>query len=91
MSKTISAQHILVDQKFEAEDLLKKLNDGEDFGKLAQDYSSCGSAQDGGNLGEFGKGMMVKPFEEVAFALEVDEVSGVVQTQFGYHLIKRTK
>lgn len=90
MSK-ITASHILVDQKFEAEDLLKKIEAGEDFAKLAKDYSSCGSAADGGNLGEFGKGMMVKPFEAAAFALEAGEVSGVVQTQFGYHIIKRTK
>ena len=89
MSK-ISAQHILVDQKFEAEDLLKKLESGEDFGQLAKDYSSCGSASDGGNLGEFGKGMMVKSFEDAAFALEVGQVSNIVQTQFGHHLIKRT-
>ncbi len=89
MSK-ISAQHILVDQKFEAEDLLKKLESGEDFGQLAKDYSSCGSASDGGNLGEFGKGMMVKSFEDAAFALEVGQISNIVQTQFGLHLIKRT-
>lgn len=89
MSK-ISAQHILVDQKFEAEDLLKKLESGEDFGQLAKDYSSCGSASDGGNLGEFGKGMMVKSFEDAAFALEVGQISNIVQTQFGHHLIKRT-
>ena len=91
MIKRISAQHILVDQKFEAEDILKKINNGEDFAKLAQDFSTCGSARDGGNLGEFGKGMMVAPFEQAAFALEVGQVSDIVQTQFGYHVIKRTK
>lgn len=89
--KKISAAHILVDQKFEAEDLLKKLEQGEDFAKLAQDFSTCGSARDGGNLGEFGKGMMVPSFEKPAFDLEVGQVSGIVQTQFGYHIIKRTK
>jgi parvulin-like peptidyl-prolyl isomerase len=89
MSNKISAQHILVDQKFEAEDIIKKLEQGEDFAKLAQDYSSCGSAADGGMLGEFGKGMMVKEFETAAFGLGVGEVSGPVQTQFGFHVIKR--
>lgn len=91
MSKMIAAQHILVDQKFEAEDVLKKLNEGKDFSELAKDHSTCGSAQDGGNLGEFKKGMMVPDFEKAAFALEVGQVSQIVPTQFGYHIIKRTK
>lgn len=91
MNNKISAQHILVDQKYEAEDILKKLEAGEDFSKLASDFSRCGSAADGGNLGEFGKGMMVPDFEKAAFALEVGQVSGIVPTQFGYHIIKRTK
>lgn len=89
MSNKISAQHILVDQKFEAEDLLKKIDQGEDFEKLAKDYSNCGSASDGGNLGEFSKGMMVPSFEKAAFGLEVGQVSEPVQTQFGFHIIKR--
>lgn len=89
MSNKISAQHILVDQKFEAEDLIKKIDAGEDFAKLAKDFSSCGSASDGGNLGEFGKGMMVAEFENAAFGLEVGNISAPVQTQFGFHIIKR--
>jgi peptidyl-prolyl cis-trans isomerase C len=89
MTQKITAAHILVEQKFEAEDILKKLQAGESFEKLARDFSSCGSASDGGNLGSFGKGMMVKPFEAAAFALGVGEVSQPVQTQFGYHIIKR--
>lgn len=91
MSKIISARHILVDQKFEAEDVLKKLKEGADFGELARQYSTCGSAQDGGNLGDFKKGMMVPDFEKAAFALEVGETSGIVSTRFGHHIIKRTK
>lgn len=91
MSEKISAQHILVEQKFEAEDIQKKLASGEDFDFLAQEHSNCGSASQGGSLGEFGRGMMVKPFEEAVFALEVGQVSDIVQTQFGYHLIKRNK
>lgn len=89
MSKTIKAQHILVDQKFEAEDILRKLQMGESFEKLAKDYSSCSSSEDGGHLGEFPRGVMVKEFETAAFDLKVDEVSGPVRTQFGYHIIKR--
>lgn len=89
MSEKVSAQHILVSQEFEAQDLIKKIEAGEDFATLAKDFSSCGSAAQGGDLGEFGKGMMVKPFEEAAFALEVGQVSAPVQTQFGFHIIKR--
>lgn len=87
----ISAKHILVEHAHEAEDLLKKIADGESFSELAQKFSKCPSGQTGGDLGEFGKGRMVPTFEEAAFALGVDEVSGPVQTQFGYHLIQRTK
>lgn len=85
----ISAAHILVDHEYEARDLQKKLAEGVDFGKLAQDYSQCPSGKDGGSLGEFGKGMMVPSFEKAAFQLMPGEVSGIVRTQFGYHLIKR--
>lgn len=89
MADKISAQHILVEQSFEADDIIKKLNDGVDFEKLAQDFSKCPSGQTGGSLGEFGKGMMVPAFEDAAFALEVGAISGPVRTQFGYHVIKR--
>ncbi len=89
MSEKVNAQHILVQQKHEAEDLVKKLEDGKSFEELAADFSMCPSGKSGGNLGEFGKGMMVKPFEDAAFGLKVGETSGPVQTQFGYHLIKR--
>ena len=87
---TISASHILVEQKHEAEDLVKKLAAGESFETLAKQFSKCPSGRNGGSLGDFGKGQMVAPFETAAFALKTGEVSGVVQTQFGYHLIKRT-
>jgi peptidyl-prolyl cis-trans isomerase C len=90
MSK-ISASHILVDQEFEIKDLEKKLAAGETFEKLAKDFSKCPSGKSGGALGEFGRGMMVKPFEDAAFGLEPGKVSAPVKTQFGYHLIKRTK
>lgn len=88
---TISAKHILVEQAHEAEDIQKKLADGETFSDMAQKFSKCPSGKSGGDLGQFGRGQMVKPFEDAAFALEVDQVSAPVQTQFGYHLIQRTK
>jgi peptidyl-prolyl cis-trans isomerase C len=87
---TIRASHILVEKEYEAEDVLKKLGEGNSFESLAKAFSKCPSGADGGDLGEFGKGQMVAPFEQAAFALKVGEVSGLVRTQFGYHIIKRT-
>ncbi|MFA6237861.1 MAG: peptidylprolyl isomerase [Bacteriovorax sp.] len=87
----ITAQHILVNHEHEALDLQKKLNEGASFEELARDFSECPSGKDGGNLGEFGKGMMVPGFEKAAFQLMPGEVSGLVRTQFGYHLIKRIR
>ncbi len=85
----IKARHILVEQEFEASDLIKKLDEGAKFEDLAQKFSKCPSRARGGDLGEFGKGRMVPTFEEAAFALQVNEVSKPVRTQFGYHLIQR--
>ena len=87
---TISAKHILVDHEYEAQDIFTKLEKGEStFEELAQKFSKCPSGKSGGDLGEFGKGQMVKPFEEAAFGLEVGKFSEPVRTQFGYHLIYR--
>ena len=85
----IKARHILVEQSYEADDLMKKMNDGVSFEELAQKFSKCPSGRQGGDLGEFGRGRMVPSFEEAAFALDVNEVSNPVRTQFGYHLIQR--
>jgi peptidyl-prolyl cis-trans isomerase C len=87
---TIRASHILVEKEYEAEDVAKKLAEGNSFESLARAYSKCPSKDEGGDLGEFGKGQMVEAFENAAFALAVGEVSGPVRTRFGYHIIKRT-
>ena len=87
--ETVRASHILVDTKEEAEDIIEKLENGADFGDLAKEYSIGPSGKNEGDLGTFGKGMMVKPFEDAAFSLIVDEISEPVQTQFGWHVIKR--
>jgi peptidyl-prolyl cis-trans isomerase C len=84
------ASHILVESLGEATSLLEQLNLGSDFGLLAQSHSKCPSGRNGGDLGNFGPGQMVKPFEDATLATPVGSISQPVQTQFGYHLIKRT-
>lgn len=86
---TVKASHILVDHEHEAQDLIKKITDGESFESLAQSFSKCPSGKNGGDLGHFGRGQMVKPFEDAAFSLDVGQTSAPIRTQFGYHLIKR--
>ena len=82
------ASHILVDTAEEANQLLSKLNEGMDFGGLAQEHSTGPSGPNGGDLGWFGKGQMVPTFEAAVQAMVVGTYTGPVQTQFGYHLIR---
>ena len=87
----IRASHILVETKEQAENLLLDIQNGVAFEDLAKEYSKCPSGRDGGDLRWFGKGMMVKPFEDAVFAMKkIGEVSEPVQTQFGWHLIQLT-
>lgn len=86
--ETVSAKHILVDSKEKCEAVLEVIEGGVSFEEAAQVNSSCPSGQQGGDLGTFGRGQMVKEFEDAAFAAEIGAVVGPVQTQFGYHLIK---
>ena len=89
MAAKIRCAHILVEKQSTALEVLEKLKKGESFSKLALEYSLDGSRKQGGDLGWFGRGAMVKEFEEAAFKLNKGEVSGLVRTQFGYHIIKR--
>ena len=86
----VRASHILVPTLTEAQAIHNKVTAGESFEDLARNNSSCPSGRNGGDLGPFGKGMMVKPFEDAAFGLEVGGLSDPIQTQFGFHVIKRT-
>jgi len=86
----VRASHILVETLAEAVNLQEQIRAGGDFASLAQQHSKCPSGRSGGDLGPFGRGQMVKPFEDAAFDNPVGKLVGPVQTQFGYHLIVRT-
>lgn len=85
---TATALHILVRTEKEAMKILEQINKGKDFGMLAKRHSKCPSGKRGGDLGEFRRGQMVKPFDDVVFKKELLKVHGPVKTRFGYHLIK---
>ncbi len=87
----LQASHILVKDEKTAKEIKEKLNNGEDFAALAKQYSEDpGSKEKGGELSEFGPGMMVKEFEDAAYKLEAGQVSDPVKTSYGYHIIKLT-
>lgn len=89
---TVSAKHILTDSEEKCQTILKNIEAGEKtFEDAAREFSTCPSGAKGGDLGEFGKGQMVKEFEDAAFDAEIGKVVGPVKTQFGYHLIKVEK
>jgi parvulin-like peptidyl-prolyl isomerase len=105
MENTVRASHILLMYKGSArstasrsqeeatsqiQDLKAQLDAGADFGELAKQHSDCPSSRKGGDLGTFGRSQMVPAFEQSAFGMEIGQVSGVVETDFGYHIIKRT-
>lgn len=86
--ESVRASHILVKEEDEAKKIQKEINEGLSFEEAAKKYSTCPSKENGGDLGEFTKGQMVKEFEDAAFSIEEGKLSEPVKTQFGYHLIK---
>ncbi len=88
MVEKVHAAHILVKDQKQAYEILARAKAGEDFGALAKQYSTCPSKSKGGDLGTFGRGQMVKKFEDAAFGAKKGDIVGPVKTDFGYHLIK---
>jgi peptidyl-prolyl cis-trans isomerase C len=87
---TATARHILVDTEEECQNLKTSIENGADFAEMAAAHSNCPSGRNGGDLGSFGPGQMVKEFDQVVFNEAVGEVHGPVKTQFGYHLVEIT-
>ncbi|SFE31456.1 peptidylprolyl isomerase [Nitrosomonas sp. Nm166] len=86
-----SARHILVKTEEQCNSLKAEIENGAEFSQLAQQYSLCPSGKQGGELGEFSRGQMVKEFDTVVFSAPVGVVQGPVKTQFGYHLVEVTE
>ena len=89
MVNKVHCAHILVEKLSLAQEIKAKIANGESFANLAKQHSIDSSKKRGGDLGFFGRGMMVQEFEKAAFALEKGQISDIVKTQFGYHIIKR--
>ena len=90
MTTYVKASHILVQTEEEALKLKDEIVNGKDFAQVAKEVSLCPSKANGGDLGYFRKGQMVKEFEDAVFSMEIGQISNPVKTQFGYHLIKLT-
>jgi len=89
MPNEVHCVHILVKTEKEANAALERLKRGEKFANIAREVSICPSGKRGGDLGTFGRGKMVKEFEQAAFALQKGQISPIVKTKFGFHIIKR--
>lgn len=87
---TASARHILVETETECQNLIDQIEAGGDFADLAAKHSKCPSGRSGGDLGSFGRGMMVPEFDKVVFEGELGKPLGPVKTQFGYHVVEIT-
>ena len=87
---TAAARHILVKTEKECQEIKTKIDGGADFEEMAKEHSQCPSGQEGGSLGEFSPGQMVKEFDDVVFSEELGKVHGPIQTQFGFHRIEIT-
>lgn len=87
----VRASHLLVDSEDQCKQLREQIVNGKPFADVAKEVSKCPSGRDGGDLGFFGRGMMVPEFDQVAFTLPVNEISEPVKTQFGWHLLVVTE
>ena len=87
---TAKARHILVATEEKCNELKTQIQNGSDFAQVAGEHSQCPSGKQGGDLGQFSQGQMVKEFDQVVFNDEVGQVHGPIQTQFGFHLIEIT-
>ena len=85
----IHCAHILVKTEKEAQAAMDRLKRGEKFANVAREISLCPSGKRGGDLGTFGRGRMVREFEDAAFALQKGQISPIVKTKFGYHIVRR--
>ena len=85
-----TARHILVATEDKCNELKAAIEGGADFAEIARQHSTCPSSRDGGDLGTFGRGQMVKEFDTVVFSAPLNTVQGPVRTQFGYHLLEVT-
>ena len=89
MANEIHCAHILVKTEKEAQAVMMRLEKGEKFANVAREVSLCPSGKRGGDLGSFGRGKMVKEFEQAAFALQKGQISPIVKAKFGYHIVRR--